>query len=55
MKPDQEQFIRSNAPTARPLMSVRLAETSPTNTNEQLKGGPQQQLRQTPLRNKPHY
>ena len=27
LKTDQEQFIRSNAPTARPLISVRPAET----------------------------
>ena len=27
LKTDQEQFIRSNAPTARPLMLVRPAET----------------------------
>ena len=27
LKPDPEQFMRSNAPTTRPLISVRRAET----------------------------
>ena len=59
LKTGQEQFIKSNAPTARPLISVRSAETQPrdykrTQTSYQKKS-PQQQHRRTPLKSKPHY